>query len=71
METKNTKFYKALKSHYQAQREEALATLDLYFTNSVGIGEHSNILNEFKEWTHKLCEAEEALEVLEKYFEES
>lgn len=71
METKNTKFYKALKSHYQAQKEEALATLDLYFTNSVGIGEHSNILNEFKEWTHKLCEAEEALEVLEKYFEES
>ena len=71
METKNTKFYKALKSHYQAQKEEALATLDLYFKNSVGIGEHSNILNEFKEWTHKLCEAEEALEVLEKYFEES
>ena len=70
METKNTKFYKALKSHYQAQKEEALATLDLYFKNSVGIGEHSNILNEFKEWTHKLCEAEEALEVLAKYFEE-
>ena len=70
MEAKNTKFYKALKSHYQAQKEASLATLDLYFTNSVGIGEHSNILNEFKEWTHKLCEAEEALEVLEKYFEE-
>ena len=62
-------FYKALKTHYESQRQEALATLDLYFTKSVGIGEHSNILNEFKEWTHKLCEADEALEVLEKYFE--
>jgi hypothetical protein len=69
MKAKDTKFYKALKSHYLAQKEEALATLDLYFANSVGIGEHSNILNEFKEWTHKLCEADEALEVLEKYFE--
>ena len=70
MKAKDTKFYKALKSHYEAQREEALATLDLYFTNAVGIGEHSNILNEFKEWTHKLCEADEALDVLERYFEE-
>ena len=69
MSAKDTKFYKALKQHYLAQKDEALATLDLYFTKTVGIGEHSNILNEFKEWTHKLCEADEALEVLEKYFE--
>ena len=69
MKSKDTMFYKALKTHYESQRQEALATLDLYFTKSVGIGEHSNILNEFKEWTHKLCEADEALEVLEKYFE--
>tara|TARA_R100000426_G_C4783022_1_gene95465 strand:+ start:380 stop:595 length:216 start_codon:yes stop_codon:yes gene_type:complete len=69
MKPRDTKFYLALKRHYEAQKDEALATLDLYFTNSVGIGEHSNILNEFKEWTHKLCEADEALEVLEKYFE--
>ena len=69
MSAKDTKFYKALKQHQLAQKDEALATLDLYFTKTVGIGEHSNILNEFKEWTHKLCEADEALEVLEKYFE--
>jgi hypothetical protein len=69
MQAKDTKFYKALKTHYQAQKDEAIATLDLYFNNSVGIGEHSNLLNEFKEWTHKLCEADEAIEVLEKYFE--
>ena len=69
MQAKDTKFYKALKKHYQAQKEEALATLELYFTNSIGIGEHSNILSEFKDWTHKLCEADEALEVLEKYYE--
>ena len=69
MQAKDTKFYKALKTHYEAQKDEAIATLDLYFNNSVGIGEHSNLLNEFKDWTHKLCEADEAIEVLEKYFE--
>ena len=53
--------YISLKQHYLAQKEEALASLDLYFGDSVGIGEHSNILNEFKEWTQKLCEADEAL----------
>ena len=63
------KLYKAAYAKAVAQKEEALATLDLYFRNSVGIGEHSNLLNEFKEWTHKLCEADEAIEVLEKYFE--
>lgn len=70
MKSKDTHFYKALKTHYLSKKEEALATLDLYFNNSVGIGEHSNILNEFKEWTQKLCEADEALEVLEKYYEQ-
>lgn len=69
MKCKETKFYKALKSFYESQREESIATMELYFTNSVGIGEHSNILNELKEWTHKLCEADESLNVLEKYFE--
>jgi hypothetical protein len=75
MRTEDTKFYKALRKHYEAQRDEAVATLDLYFTNAVGIGEHSNILNELKEWTQKLCDAklcdaDEALCVLERYFEE-
>ena len=71
MLVRDTRFYRALKQHYLAQREEALATLDLYFKDSVGIGEHSNVLNESKDWTHKLCEADEALEVLEKYYEQN
>jgi len=42
----------------------------LYFLKSVGIGEHSNLLNEINEWTSKLAEAEENLQVLVKYFED-
>ena len=60
--------YKALISHYKAQRDEAIATLEVYFNNSIGIGEHSNILDELKKWTIKLSEAQEALDALEKNF---
>jgi hypothetical protein len=60
--------YKALISHYEAQRDEAVATLEVYFNNSIGIGEHSNILNELKKWTTKLSEAQEALDALKKNF---
>ena len=63
-------FYKAAVSHWTAQRDEAIATLELYFQKSVGIGEHSKILIEINEWTSKLSEAEENLQVLEKHFED-
>ena len=55
-------------SHYEAQRDEALATLDIYLNNPVGIGEHSNILKEVVDWTEKLTEAEENIETLKKHF---
>jgi|TARA_R100000742_G_C4261526_1_gene79314 hypothetical protein len=63
-------FYKAAVSHWTAQKDEAIATLELYFQKSVGIGEHSKILIEINEWTSKLSEAEENLQVLETYFED-
>jgi hypothetical protein len=40
-----TRFYRALEAKYQAQIEEAIATLDLYFNKSVGVGEHPDILD--------------------------
>ena len=52
-------FYKAAISHWEAKRDEAIATLELYFQKSVGIGEHSKILDEIHVWTHQLSEAEE------------
>tara|TARA_Y100000310_G_C19949725_1_gene476275 strand:- start:113 stop:334 length:222 start_codon:yes stop_codon:yes gene_type:complete len=61
-------FYKALVSHYEAERDEAVAILEVYFNNSIGIGEHSNILDELKKWVTKLSDAREALDVLEKNF---
>ena len=60
--------YKALISHYKAQRDEARAVLEVYFNNSVGIGEHSAILNEMKKWAIQLSEAEEVITSLKKNF---
>ena len=63
-------FYKAAVSHWTAQKDEAIATLELYFQKSVGIGEHSKILEEINDWTSKLSEAEENINSLKTYFED-
>lgn len=60
--------YKALISHYKAQRDEARAILEVYFNDSVGIGEHSELVGEMKKWALQLSEAEEVIEALERNF---
>ena len=62
------KLLQAALSHYEAQRDEALAVLDVYVNNPVGIGEHSNLLAEVLEWTQKLTEAEENISTIDNNF---
>ena len=62
------KLFQAALSKYEAQRDEALAILDVYLNNSVGIGEHSNLLEEVTKWTEALTEAEENIETLNRHF---
>tara|TARA_B100001123_G_C14954347_1_gene885033 strand:- start:294 stop:548 length:255 start_codon:yes stop_codon:yes gene_type:complete len=62
------RFYSATVDHYKAKRSEALATLDLYFNNSVGIGEHSDLLDEVRKWTEVLDNANSVLETLYRDF---
>ena len=40
------KWLKAELDYWKSQRSTALATLELYFNDSVGIGEHSKISDE-------------------------
>lgn len=63
---KDNLYYKAALAHFEAKANEARAVLDTYFNNSVGIGEHSNLLDEIVTWTKCLAEAEEALDTLNK-----
>tara|TARA_R110002051_G_scaffold298975_1_gene366018 strand:- start:875 stop:1114 length:240 start_codon:yes stop_codon:yes gene_type:complete len=62
------KWLKAELDYWKSQRSEALATLDLYFNNSVGMGEHSGISKDIHEWTNKLSKSTENLQNLRTYF---
>jgi response regulator of citrate/malate metabolism len=62
------KLFQAALSKYEAQRDEALAVLDVYLKSSVGIGEHSNLLEEVTKWTETLTEAEENIETIKRHF---
>ena len=64
----NNNLVNAAKKKYEAQIEEALATLHIYFTNSVGIGEHSDLLLEIRKWTEILDNANSSLETLSNDF---
>ena len=57
--------------HYQAQKTEALAHLDLLFNDAKMIGEHSDLLTEVKKWTDSLSQAEENLKTLRENFDVS
>ena len=54
---------------YQAQKTEALATLDILFNDASAIGEHTDLLAEVKKWTESLAQAEENLKVLRDNFD--
>ena len=63
---KDNLYYKAAMTHFVAKADEARAVLDTFFNRSVGIGEHSNLLEEIVTWTKCLSEAEESIDTLKK-----
>jgi|TARA_Y100000385_G_C12686003_1_gene464239 hypothetical protein len=69
MATNNNVIYDALKSQFEAQKQKALATLTIYLTNPVGIGEHPQHIEEMETMARSLAEAEDVLETLKRTFE--
>ena len=67
------RLYRALKSECEAEINEALLTMDMCFTNSSAIGEHTSkhFLEEASKSLHKLTEARDRLDTLEAYYEGS
>ena len=57
----------ALKKRYEAQIAESLATLSIYLTNSVGIGEHPQHLDEMDKLLQVIVDAEEKIKMIERY----
>lgn len=62
-------FYKALESKYQAKIDEAVAIIELYFNNSVGVGEHPDIISVLDEYISMIETNSSKLETLRKLFE--
>ena len=60
----NNNLLKATIDSYKAQKSEAVAHLEILLKNSVGIGEHTDLLEEVKKWTESLSQAEENIQSL-------
>jgi len=64
----SSQLIRATLARFEAQRQEALAVLQLYLGASVGVGDHPDIVTELCNATRSLAEAEEALGALERHF---
>jgi hypothetical protein len=59
---------RAALAQFDAERHNALATLDLYLHRSTAIGDHPNVVEEVIKATRDLAAAEESIEALERNF---
>ena len=58
----------ALRARYEADIAEADATINIYLTNSVGIGEHPQHLQEMDKLVSDIESAESKLSALNRHF---
>ena len=57
----------ALEDKYNAQISSADATIKIYLTNSVGIGEHPQHLEEIDKLLQQIVDAEEKIKALQPF----
>ena len=63
----NREILDALRARYEADIAEAYGTINIYLTNSVGIGEHPQHLEEVNKQIDKIAQAKEKIDVLEQF----
>ena len=61
------KMIKALQDKYDAIISECEATIEIYLTKPVGIGEHPQHIEEVDKLVNKIAEAEDKIAVLESF----
>ena len=59
----------ALVKKYEAQIAEAKATIDIYLSNPVGIGEHPQHLDEIDKIIGNVADAEDKLDVVRRHWD--
>ena len=60
--------FNATLAKLSADREEALAVLEMLFNRSVGLGDHTNVVEEITKWSGKLADATGTIQVLSETF---
>ena len=59
---------KAAKMHAEGELERAKTNIMVYMNHSVGIGEHSDIVEAIQEELDKIAASEDRIDMLHKYF---
>ena len=59
----------ALVKKYEAQIAEAKATIDIYLSNPVGIGEHPQHLEEIDKLMGNIADAEDKLDAIRRHWD--
>ena len=59
---------KALLAHAQGDIAKHKAIVEIYLTNPVGIGEHSNIMEAIEEELNMIAKYQDQIDVISKYF---
>ena len=62
---------KALQKKYEAEIECAKVNINIYLSNSVGIGEHSDVISAIDTEVEKLANATEKLDTIFKYWKKN
>ena len=59
---------RATLSKFEADRQEALAVIELFLNHPVGVAEHPTVIEELAKATANLASAEESMEALKRNF---
>ena len=59
---------KALLAHAQGDIQKHVANVEVYLTNPVGIGEHSNIVEAIEQELDMIAKYQDQIEMINKYF---
>ena len=61
---------KALLAHAQGDIAKHKANVEVYLTNPVGIGEHSNVMEAIEEEINMIANYQDQIDVINKYFKQ-
>jgi len=61
---------KALLAHAQGDIAKHKANVEVYLTNPVGIGEHSNVLEAIEEELNMMAKYQDQIDIINKYFKQ-